>query len=299
MKSVTAGDGVAAVGPRPPSWPAAGAARHERDNRMVLEDVQFVYPNGTEAVRSLDLSVPWGRTISIVGPSGCGKSTLLAMLAGLAEPTSGTIRRASGEGPGASRMPPWIRSGTRLATTMVFQQDTLLPWLRARDQVALYATFGHADRGATREWVDSLLSMVGLTAAADAYPYEMSGGMRRRVAFLTAVAPLPEVLLLDEPFASLDEPTRVAVHQQVAEILARYEITAILVTHDLAEALSLSDEVVILTNRPARVAARHSVPFGPNRNIIELRQQNVFLELYGRLWSELAQQIGSSDRDTE
>jgi ABC-type nitrate/sulfonate/bicarbonate transport system ATPase subunit len=115
--------------------------------------------------------------------------------------------------------------------------------------------------------------------------------MRRRVAFLTAVAPLPRTLLLDEPFSSLDEPTRVEIHQDVLDIARKYEMTMVLVTHDLAEALSLCDEVLILSSQPGRVVSRHPVPFGPERVMLELRQTPDFLDMYGRLWRDLSEQI--------
>jgi NitT/TauT family transport system ATP-binding protein len=115
--------------------------------------------------------------------------------------------------------------------------------------------------------------------------------MRRRTAFLAAVAPQPQLLLLDEPFSSLDEPTRVGIHQSIYEIVRELGITVILVTHDLAEAISLCDEVLILTNRPARVCARHTMPFGRQRNMYDLRQTPEFLRYYGVLWEELSEQI--------
>jgi ABC-type nitrate/sulfonate/bicarbonate transport system ATPase subunit len=115
--------------------------------------------------------------------------------------------------------------------------------------------------------------------------------MRRRVAFLAAVAAMPAVLLLDEPFSSLDEPTRVALHQDVLEIIRRLQMTVVLVTHDLAEAVSICDDVVILTNRPGSVARRVPIPFGRARNRFALRQTPEFLELYGLLWHDLSEQI--------
>jgi ABC-type nitrate/sulfonate/bicarbonate transport system ATPase subunit len=139
--------------------------------------------------------------------------------------------------------------------------------------------------------VNELLVMVGLERFADAYPYQLSGGMRRRVAFLAGVAPDPQLLLLDEPFSSVDEPSRVEIHQQVHEVIRKQHTTTILVTHDLAEAVTLSDRVVILSAGPARVVADHPVPFGQEREMMELRNDPAFLELYGRLWEDLRAQI--------
>jgi ABC-type nitrate/sulfonate/bicarbonate transport system ATPase subunit len=180
---------------------------------------------------------------------------------------------------------------------MVFQKDTLLPWLTVRDNVALYFRFNHASKASVRARVDELIELVGLTAFANAYPYQLSGGMRRRAALLAAVAPNPSVLLLDEPFSSLDEPTRVAVHQDMLRIIEQNRMTAVLVTHDIAEAISLCDEVVILTSRPGRVFRRHTIPFGRHRNVLELREERRFLDLYATLWHELSLQLVASPPD--
>jgi ABC-type nitrate/sulfonate/bicarbonate transport system ATPase subunit len=174
---------------------------------------------------------------------------------------------------------------------MVFQKDTLLPWLTVAQNVALYFKFHPAPRAEVQQRVEWLLELAGLDGFERAYPYQLSGGMRRRVAFLAAVAPLPSLLLLDEPFSSLDEPTRVAIHQDVYAIVRRLGMTAVIVTHDLAEAISLCDEVVILTRRPGSVAVRHQVPFGNDRNMLELRQSTEFLALYGRVWHDLSEQL--------
>lgn len=244
-----------------------------------LTSIAFAYPNGTQALGSVDLAVRAGSVHAVIGPSGCGKSTLLHLLAGLSVPTAGSIAREDAAGP------------TRYPLTMVFQKDTLLPWLTVAENVALFFRFHPIPRPRLDERVEWLLGLAGLTSFRRAFPYQLSGGMRRRVAFLAAIAPLPSILLLDEPFSSLDEPTRIAIHQDVHRILRELHMTCLLVTHDLAEAISLSDEVTILTSRPARVAARHAVAFGDQRNMLELRQTPGFLALYGRLWHDLSLQI--------
>jgi ABC-type nitrate/sulfonate/bicarbonate transport system ATPase subunit len=248
-----------------------------------IQDVGFEYPTGVTALSGLDVTIPTGSSVAIVGPSGCGKSTLLQLLAGLRTPTSGRIT-----------WPPFP-SGVH-PISMVFQTDTLLPWLTAADNVALYFRLGQTgkrvQKADARARVDALFEMVGLQDFRKAYPYQLSGGMRRRIAFMTAVAPQPAVLLLDEPFSSLDEPTRVAIHQDVLRIMSELEMTVVLITHDLAEAITLCDEVVILTSRPGRVLNRHTVPFvRATRNAIELRHTREFLDLYAVLWEELGSQI--------
>jgi NitT/TauT family transport system ATP-binding protein len=239
--------------------------------------VGFRYPTGTEALAGLDLEIRAGEVTGVVGPSGCGKSTTLALLAGLVRPTSGSFELA-----------PSTREGHPL--TMVFQQDTLLPWLTVEQNVGLYFRF-RGGRKEAKEEIDALLRMIGLDGFAKAYPKQLSGGMRRRAAFLAGIAPKPSVLLLDEPFSSVDEPSRVRIHQEVLGIVNRFKTTSVLVTHDLAEAITLSNRVAIFSSRPGRIVAIHEIPFGEERNVLGLRDTPEFLELYGRLWHELSAQI--------
>jgi NitT/TauT family transport system ATP-binding protein len=217
---------------------------------------------------------------AIIGPSGCGKSTLLHLLAGLLHPTSGGIQFNLDE------------RNERHRLAMVFQQDTLLPWLTVRDNVSLYYKYHRSRRTAdTAAKIDELLDLVNLSSFARAYPKQLSGGMRRRVAFLSSVAAEPQVLLLDEPFSSVDEPTRIGIHQDVLRIVRALNMTTVLVTHDLAEAVSLANQVVILSARPGTVAAMHKIPFGGERDVLTLRDEPLFLEIYGRLWRDLSRQI--------
>jgi NitT/TauT family transport system ATP-binding protein len=247
--------------------------------------VDFRYGTGTVALSGLDLEIREGEVTGIVGPSGCGKSTMLALLAGLAQPTAGTIE-----------LKPPTRGGHPLA--MVFQQDTLLPWLTVEDNVGLHFRFRGGRREAKAE-IGALLKMIGLDGFARAYPRQLSGGMRRRAAFLAGIAPKPNVLLLDEPFSSVDEPSRVRIHQEVLAIVNRFKTTTVLVTHDLAEAITLSNRVAIFSARPGRVVTIHEIPFGEERDVLGLRDSSDFLELYGHLWHELSTQIArASDEET-
>jgi NitT/TauT family transport system ATP-binding protein len=275
--------------------PAASSSAAGSLPAVSFEGVVFAYPDGTRAVDDLTFTIRSGSTVGIVGPSGCGKSTLLGLVAGLLRPSAGAI---------TSRTP----DPGRHPLSMVFQRETLLPWLTAAENVRMYAQFrGHRiprsrlmralDRRRSKtsdeldERVETLLTSVGLGDSGDKYPYQLSGGMRRRLAFLAAVAPNPQVLLLDEPFSSVDEPTRVAIHQDVFRITRSMQMTTILVTHDLAEALSLCDRVIILTSRPARIAQDHAVDFGDDRVMLKLRETPDFLRLYARLWHDLSEQI--------
>jgi ABC-type nitrate/sulfonate/bicarbonate transport system ATPase subunit len=259
---------------------------------IVLDEVRFSYDSGPNVLNGVSFEVGKGIGLGIVGPSGCGKSTLLSLLAGIAEPTSGSVACNVDES-----------AKDRHPMSMVFQKDTVLPWLTAAENIGLGFRF-LASKVAKSEQGDRIAQLIewaGLQGFEKHYPYQLSGGMRRRVAFLAAVAVMPQILLLDEPFSSLDEPSRVAIHDVVFQIMKRIGTTMVLVTHDLAEAISLCDRVVILSNRPTSVFHEYSIPFGDDRKMLELRQAEPFLELYGRLWHDLSLQIqrASSSGDPE
>lgn len=241
------------------------------------QGVGYAYDNGTRALATLSFDLAAGELLAIVGPSGCGKSTLLKLIAGLRQPTSGRIVRQAG--------------GARHGCSMVFQEDTLLPWRTVEQNVGLYYHFKGDHSQAAKRHVAELLAMVRLTDYAHFYPHQLSGGMRRRVAILAAVAPQPELLLLDEPFSALDEPTRIAIHSELHMLVKRLGISAVLVTHDLTEAVSLSDRVFILSKPPAVLVEEVAVPFGTVRNMYDLRDNEEFLRIYGRLWRTLKEQI--------
>jgi NitT/TauT family transport system ATP-binding protein len=252
-----------------------------------VQGLQFAYPNGLVAVDGLDFTVSAGEVLSIVGPSGCGKSTLLSLLADLKQPLGGTIEwntEIVGEGQPAGKKPP------RRRLSLVFQRDTVLPWRTVEQNVALgldYVSISKADR---LERISSLLRLVRMEDFRKAYPNQLSGGMRRRVALLTGVAPLPHLLLLDEPFAALDEPTRVMVHADLLEIIYRLGLSVILVTHDLAEAITLGDRVLVLTNRPARAARFLETNLGHHRDVRTVRELPEYQALYAETWHELWRQ---------
>jgi NitT/TauT family transport system ATP-binding protein len=256
-----------------------------------LDDVRFSYPNGVEALGGVSATIERGTTVGIVGPSGCGKSTLLYLIAGLYAPSGGSVRRPDA-GPDVHPL------------SMVFQKDTLLPWLTTEENVSYFLRFKHSRaiqrrRGGDtdaemKERVAELLRLGHLSDRATTYPYRLSGGMRRRLQFLAGVAMYPQVLLLDEPFSSVDEPTRIGIHQDVYRITRTLGTTTVLVTHDLAEAISLCDRVLILSSRPAVVAAEHVISFDGERDMLHLRRTPEFLNYYGDLWDGLSAQISKS-----
>jgi NitT/TauT family transport system ATP-binding protein len=271
---------------RPPALDSSEKANGPVD--IEISRLSYRYPSGTLALEDFSLEVRRGEMMAVVGPSGCGKSTLLQLIAGFASPTAGAISQADSE------------SG-RHQLAMVFQKDTVMPWLTVEKNVSLYYRFRKGSAGAREknEHINHLLEMAGLADFRKAYPYQLSGGMRRRVAFLTSVAARPAILLLDEPFSGLDEPTKINIHQSIFSIIRELGITGILVTHDLQEAISLCDEVAILTKRPARVAHRERIPFGSDRKMLALRGEPDFLELYGMLWTKLSAEILGDDTRSE
>ncbi len=195
------------------------------------------------ALRQIDLAVAKGEFVTLIGHSGCGKSTLLNLIAGLAAPTRGVLLCANKEiaGPGPER-------------AVVFQNHSLLPWLTCFENVylAVERVFGGSENKALlRARTEAALALVGLTAAAQKRPGEISGGMKQRVGIARALSMEPKVLLMDEPFGALDALTRAKLQDELLEIVARTRSTVVMVTHDVDEAVLLSDRIVMLTNGPA------------------------------------------------
>jgi ABC-type nitrate/sulfonate/bicarbonate transport system ATPase subunit len=198
------------------------------------------------AVRDLSLAAAPGEIVAVVGPSGCGKTTLLELVCGLIEPDSGVVDAAP--------------------AALMAQRDLLLPWRSAVDNAALALDVAGVERAAAREQAPTLLHDFGLAGFERARPAELSGGMRQRVAFMRTLLAGRPVLLLDEPFASLDSITRAGMQQWLADGLEREPRTVLLVTHDVEEALFLADRVVVLSPRPGRVVCELDVPLARPRD---------------------------------
>jgi NitT/TauT family transport system ATP-binding protein len=232
---------------------------------------------GTLALDGIDLAVAEGEFLALVGPSGCGKSTLLQIAAGLMRPSSG---RVTLNGRAVDAPPEGM--------VYLFQQYTksLFPWRTVLDNVAFAVEHGMGKRRA-REHSRLYLDMVGLGAAAARYPWQLSGGMQQRVAIARALAARPRVLLMDEPFSSVDALTRLELHSLVLELWGRERFTALLVTHDVDEAVFLADRVAVLSGQPSRVV--RSIPTGlaRPRDAITTREQARFLQLRHELLAML------------
>ncbi|MFT4992243.1 MAG: nitrate/nitrite transport system ATP-binding protein [Polaromonas sp.] len=222
------------------------------------------------ALKDIDLTVAKGEFVALIGHSGCGKSTLLNLLAGLTTPTDGTLLCANREisGPGPER-------------AVVFQNHSLLPWLTCYENVylAVERVFSKTDNKAQlKERTDAALSMVGLTAAAQKRPGEISGGMKQRVGIARALSMQPKVLLLDEPFGALDALTRAKLQDELLQIVATTQSTVVMVTHDVDEAVLLSDKIVMMTNGPsATIGDILEVKLPRPRNRVALAESSKYL----------------------
>ncbi len=208
-----------------------------------------VFANGTEALRGLDLSLFEHEFLSLLGPSGCGKSTALRLIAGLAEPSAGRI------------LWPQTHQSTarRLAVGFVFQEPTLMPWATAFDNVYLPLRLDGQSRSDAASQVETALGMVGLEGFECAYPRELSGGMKMRVSIARAVVTEPDLLLLDEPFAALDEITRFKLNDDLLTLWQDKRWTVAFVTHSVFESVYLSNRIVVMSRRPGRASAEVTI----------------------------------------
>ena len=238
-----------------------------------ISDIGISFTRGgrtSEVLRDVALEVRKGEYVSIIGHSGCGKSTLLNIVAGLLRATTGGVLLDGREvnAPGPDR-------------AVVFQNHSLLPWLTVRENVALAVDKvfrGKRSRAERREWIDENLALVNMTGAADKRPAEISGGMKQRVGIARALAMEPKVLLLDEPFGALDALTRAHLQDQVMEIHARLGNTMMMITHDVDEAVLLSDRIVMMTNGPsATIGETLDVPLARPRKRLDLVEDAAYV----------------------
>ncbi len=232
------------------------------------------------AVADIDLDVRSGEFVAIVGSSGCGKSTLLSMIAGLTMPTQGHVR-VNGR--------PVTAPSSKVG--YMFQRDTLLEWRTIRRNVTLGAEQLGLDRRASERRAELLLRRYGLGEFMDALPSQLSGGMRQRAALARTLCTEPDILLLDEPFSALDFQTRLSLSDEIVEILRQAGKTAILVTHDIGEAVSMAERVVVMSRRPGRIKAIHEIAYpsfgGARPTPFEARSCPEFNDYFAAIWDEL------------
>jgi NitT/TauT family transport system ATP-binding protein len=217
------------------------------DVSVALRGVAKTFASGVTALDQLDLSFRPGEFVSLLGPSGCGKSTALRLIAGLTEPTRGTVSLSGGPADSGS-----ARHGQ---IGFVFQEPTLMPWATVAANVRLPLVLRHENAAATSERVAAALTQVDLTGFENAYPRELSGGMKMRVSIARALVTAPALLLMDEPFAALDEVTRFKLNDDLIALWRAARRTVVFVTHSVFESVYLSERVVVMTSRPGRVFA--------------------------------------------
>jgi NitT/TauT family transport system ATP-binding protein len=214
-----------------------------------LRGVTKIYDSGVMALGPLDLDVRKGEFVSLLGPSGCGKSTALRLIAGLNAPTSGSV--------GISKPVGQARPGHSIG--FVFQEPTLMPWTSVRENVRLPLKLAQAPATEASARIAEALMQVGLTEFADAYPRELSGGMKMRVSLARALVTDPDILLMDEPFAALDEITRFRLNNDLLALWRNLRKTVIFVTHSVFESVYLSQRVIVMTSRPGRISAEFRI----------------------------------------
>jgi NitT/TauT family transport system ATP-binding protein len=240
---------------------------------------RFETSNGTfDAIHTIDLAVHGGEFCVIVGPSGCGKTTLLRILAGLDRPTAGTMDLT---GP----------NGAAPRNAMVFQGRSVFPWLTVRQNIAYGLKLRGVDRKTRGAEADKLIQIVGLERFGGSYPHQLSEGMRQRVAIARALAVDPDLLLMDEPFAALDEQTRLILQEELLRIWENTGKTVVFVTHSIDEALTLADRIVVMSAQPGTIKADIPVPFSRPRALTAVRSDPKFAELFTQIWDLLRVEV--------
>jgi NitT/TauT family transport system ATP-binding protein len=250
-----------------------------------LDGISKVYGSGPQrvpAIGHVSFSVEAGEFVSIVGPSGCGKSTILNMIAGFLPPTSGSVTVA-GVPVTPGKVPPGLG--------YIFQKDTVLPWLTVGDNIGLGLRYRGKPRAEIDRKVKDLLAMAGLSGYDSLYPHQLSGGMRQRVALLMTLACDPTVLLLDEPFGALDTHTKIVLHKELLDIWRRLKQTIVMVTHDLDEAVTLSERVIVLSSPPSQIVLDHKVTIPHPRDVFSVREQESFARNVQAVWHVLGDEF--------
>jgi len=255
---------------------AATMTETKQDTIVEVDGIGMRYDGGVQALQGVDLEIPAGELTSFLGPSGCGKTTLLKIIAGLLTPTEGEVRIRGQRvtGPGRDR-------------AFVFQDFALMPWATVIRNVA----FGLELRGIAKEERHDIarryIAEVGLTGFEDSYPHELSGGMRQRVGLARALAVDADILMMDEPFASVDEQTRRKFQEDLLELLAKERKTVIFVTHSIEEAVYVSDRVVLLSPRPGKVQRIIKTEIDRAKSPDEIRRDKNYLDYVDDIWAIL------------
>lgn len=237
-----------------------------------------------EALRNINLTIRAGEFVSVVGPSGCGKSTMLNITSGILAPTEGNVF--------VNGVP--VEGIVQKGLGYVFQSDALLPWKSVYENIALALRLQKRPDSEIRDRVMDWVERIGLSGFHDHFPHQLSGGMRKRVAIAQALVHDPGVLLMDEPFSALDVQTRNMMENELIRLWEGLRKTVLFITHDLDEAIALSDRVVVFSARPAHVKASYDIDLPRPRDINEVRLNPRFHELYSTIWNELREEVQSA-----
>ena len=240
---------------------------------------QFTTKDGAfTAVDDVSLEIPSGKFFMIVGPSGCGKTTLLRMLAGLETVTYGSIEIDHGD-------------SDKPVNSMIFQGESIFPWMTVWDNAAYGLKMRGVPKSEIREVVGHYLHRTGLSKFASSYPHQLSGGMKQRVSIARAFANDPDILLMDEPFSALDEQNKTLLQQELLRIWDETKKTVLFITHSVDEAVTMGDQIMVMTAQPGRAKALIEVPFERPRQVLELRAKPEYGELVYRIWESLREEV--------
>jgi sulfonate transport system ATP-binding protein len=249
-----------------------------------LRDVtkRFWTPRGTyyTAVRDLTFDIPQGEFCAIVGPTGSGKSTTLGLVAGLDVPSRGQVTVLGEAVDGVSRSAGYM-----------FQTDAIFPWKNVVDNVATAPIYRGVPRAEAQRRARDWVARVGLAGFEDRYPYQLSGGMRKRVALAQSLINEPRILLMDEPFAALDVQTRTLMENELLELWSQTSASVVFVTHDLEEAIALADRVLVFTAAPATLKHAYQIDLPRPRSVTEVRFDRRFTSLYAQIWEDLRDEV--------
>ena len=230
------------------------------------------------ALRGLDLTIDAGELFFLLGPSGCGKTTLLRMVAGLETPSAGTIEVAR-------------TGGNRPVNAMIFQQESLFPWKTVWDNVEFALKMRGIDKAERKARTETWLTKVGLLRFANAYPYQLSGGMKQRVSIARAFALDPEVLLMDEPFAALDQQTKLLLQEELIRLWEETAKTVVFVTHNIDEAVLLGDRVIVMTAHPGHIKDEVYIDLPRPRDPMGVRTDTRYMEFTQEIWHLLRNEV--------
>lgn len=257
----------------------------ERKRRIIVSKLSKLFQQGDVlAVQEVSFEVFDKEFVALIGPSGCGKSTVLNMIAGLIPPSAGEILINGQPVQGISSQVGYV-----------FQKDTLFPWRTVAENIALGLEYSRLPKEMRRKKVEQMIRIAELEGFEQAFPATLSGGMRQRVALMRTLIMEPEILLMDEPFGALDTHTKLRLHKALLSLWELHKQTVLFVTHDLNEALTLSDRIIVMTSRPGQIKTIHEIPLPRPRDVITIRETPEYSELFREIWHSLGEEFAKEE----